>query len=194
VSRPPLGGFFDRCAPSWDNGCPAGLTAAISKIFAVARLHPGSRILDVGAGTGILYPFFLKAGAGAYTAVDSSPAMVQRFKAKHPEAAVLEADYEKPIVFPEPFDVIMIFNAFPHFRDEEAVFRRSRSYLSAGGRLFICHSMNREALNAHHRDAGGTVAGDVLISDARMAGLYRKAGFTAVRVENTDHFYSEGTK
>lgn len=194
MNRPPLTGFFDRHAPAWDSSQTAGIHGAIARIFAAADIRPGSRVLDVGAGTGILYPHFRDAVAGAYTAVDSSPEMVRQFKAKYPEALILETDYEKPIRFAGPFDIVMIFNAFPHFRDEEAVFRRSHSYLSPGGRLFVCHSMNREALNEHHRNAGGAVAGDVLISDDRMAGLYRKAGFTSVRVENKDHFYSEGTK
>lgn len=194
MNRPPLGGFFDRYAPDWDESQPAEIHEIVTRIFASANFGRGARVLDVGAGTGVLYPYFRAAGAGAYTAVDVSPEMVRQFKAKHPEADILEADYEKPVRFPGTFDAIMIFNAFPHFRDEEAVFRLSHLYLSPGGRLFICHSMNREALNAHHRNAGGAVSEDVLISDKRMAGLYRRAGFTAVRVENTDHFYSEGTK
>ena len=117
------------------------------------------------------------------TAVDISPEMVRQFRAKHPEARVIEADYEKPIRFPLSFDAIMIFNAFPHFRNEETIFRLSHSYLVPGGRLLLCHSMSREALNEHHHNAGGVVSEDVLISDERIAGLYRKAGFAAVRVE-----------
>jgi len=194
MSRPPLGGFFDGHAPAWDSYQDEGTHRAIARIFKTAGIRPGARVLDVGAGTGILYPYFLAAGVGAYTAVDVSPEMVRQFKAKHPEADVLEADYEKSIRFPGTFDAIMIFNVFPHFRDEETVFRLSHPYLSPGGRLFICHSMNRESLNAHHRNAGGVVSEDVLISDERMAGFYRNAGFSAVRIENTDHFYSEGKK
>jgi len=49
-------------------------------------------------------------------------------------------------------------------------------------------------LNEHHRLAGMVVAEDVLISDDRMTELYRQAGFKAIRVENTDLFFSEGTK
>lgn len=194
MSRPPLGGFFDRHAPTWDDCQTPGLHESIGRIFAAASFERGFRALDVGAGTGVLYPYFLAAGAVEYTAVDISPEMVRTFRAKHPEARVFEADYEKPIAFPRPFDTIMIFNAFPHFRDEEAVFGLSHSYLRPGGRLLICHSMNREALNAHHREAGDTVSEDILISDERMNGLYRKAGFTGVKVVNGDFFYSEGTK
>lgn len=194
MNRPPLGGFFDRHAPGWDESQPAEIHEIITRIFRTAAFRRGARICDVGAGTGVLYPYFLEAGAGAYTAVEISPEMVRRFRAKHPEARVLEADFEQPIPFPQPFDAVMIFNAFPHFRDQETVFRLAHSYLAEGGRLLICHSMNREALNAHHRDAGGPVSEDILISDERMAGHYRRAGFTAVRVENADYFYSEGTK
>ncbi len=194
MSRPPLGGFFDGHAPTWDENQTPGLHESIGRIFAAASFEPGLRVLDVGAGTGVLYPYFLAAGAGEYTAVDMSSEMVRTFQAKHPDAHVFEADYEKSIPFPRPFDAVMIFNAFPHFRNEETVFRLSSSYLRPGGRLFICHSMNREALNAHHRAAGSVVSEDILISDERMAGRYRQAGFSGVKVENGDFFYSEGTK
>ena len=194
MKRPNLGGFFDRHAPLWDSFQTEETRRAVVRIFADARIRPGSRVLDVGAGTGVLYPYFLEAGAGSYSAVDISAEMVREFKSKHPEADIIEADYEKPISFPCLFDVIMIFNAFPHFRDEEAVFRHSYSRLAPGGRLFVCHSLNRAALNEHHRNSGLDVAEDILISDDRLTDLYRKAGFRSVRVENTDHFYSEGTK
>jgi demethylmenaquinone methyltransferase/2-methoxy-6-polyprenyl-1,4-benzoquinol methylase len=186
--------FFDRHAPRWDSYQTKDTHRAIAEIFAAAGLRPGCRVLDVGAGTGILYPYFLEAGAVSYSAVDISPEMVREFKSKYPEAIIIEADYEKPIFFPCLFDVVMIFNAFPHFRNEEAVFAYSYSYLAPGGRLFVCHSMNREALNEHHRNSSLDVAEDVLISDDRMTDLYRMSGFMSIRVENTDHFYSEGTK
>jgi SAM-dependent methyltransferase len=120
--------------------------------------------------------------------------MVRLSRIKYPLATILQADFEKPIAFPDSFDAVMIFNTFPHFLDEESLFSRSHSCLKPGGRLFICHSLNREALNEHHRLAGMAVAEDVLISDARMRDLYTQAGFISIRVENTDIFYSEGTK
>ena len=194
MKRQRLRGFFDGHAPLWDSYQTEETHRAIARIFAAARIRPGSRVLDVGAGTGILYSYFFEAGAASYTAVDISPEMIRQFKSKHPEALVIEADFEKPISFPCLFDVVMIFNTFPHFHDEGAVFHHSHLYLAPGGRLLICHSMNRETLNEHHRNSGRDVAEDVLISDDRMTALYREAGFTSIRVENTDHFYSEGTK
>jgi cyclopropane fatty-acyl-phospholipid synthase-like methyltransferase len=185
--------FFDLHAPRWDSYQTDATYAAIGRILDAASIGPGQTVLDVGAGTGILYPYFRAAGVRAYTAVEISAEMARIFRAKHPDAEVIEADYEASIAFRRRFDMIMIFNAFPHFRDQAAVFERSRSYLEPGGRLLICHSLSREALAEHHRLAGGAVAGDVLVSDRRFRDLYRGAGFRLVRIENTDIFYSEGT-
>ncbi len=186
--------FFDRLAPLWDSYQTGETHAAIARIFAAAALSPGLRVLDVGAGTGILYPYFQSAGVSGYTGLDLAPEMVRLFKAKHPDAKVFEADFESPLpAFPVLFDLVMIFNTFPHFRDEESVFRRSRALLAPGGRLLICHSMSREVLNEHHRQAGEVVAEDVLVSDRRFRELYQRAGFSSIRVENGDFFYSEGT-
>ncbi len=186
--------FFDRHAPLWDSYQTAATHAAIVRSMNRAALRPGLRVLDVGAGTGILFPYFQALGVAAYTAVDVSPEMIRRLRAAHPGAAAVTADFEAPIPFPAPFDAVMIFNAFPHFRDEETVFARARDCLAPGGRLFICHSLNREGLREHHRQAGSDVAEDVLVSDERMAALYAGAGFSDVQVENTDIFYSEGTR
>jgi demethylmenaquinone methyltransferase/2-methoxy-6-polyprenyl-1,4-benzoquinol methylase len=186
--------FFDRHAPLWDSYQTPQTHAAIVRILERAALPPGARVLDVGAGTGILYPYLREGGAAAYTAIDISPEMIRRLRAAHPGAEAVVADFQEPMSFPAPFDAVMIFNAFPHFRDEEAVFLRARDCLAPGGRLFICHSLNREGLREHHRQAGSDVAGDVLIPDERMAALYAGAGFAAIQVENSDIFYSEGTR
>ena len=61
--------FFDRCAPSWD----AEMVRSDEKINTIldnARVHSGSRVLDVACGTGVLMPDYLSRGVASVTGID----------------------------------------------------------------------------------------------------------------------------
>lgn len=186
--------FFDRQAPLWDGQDHAQARERLPVILARAGVGRGDRVLDVGAGTGILVHFLEAAGVGEMAAVDVSPAMVREYRKKYPGRRVVAADFGQdrlPFVAGS-FTKILVFNSFPHFHEPAAVFREAFALLEAGGRLIICHSMSRAALNAHHRAAGRDVEGDVLIPDAAIAVLYRDAGFVRVVIDDGDYFYSAG--
>ena len=176
--------FFDRCAPSWDVGLVRN-EAVISAILDNAGVKAGVDVLDVACGTGVLFPDYLKRGVASLTAIDISPEMVKLARQKYPKVCVLCGDVEQT-VFDQCFDVIMIYNAFPHFPDPAGLIRRLSGLLRPGGRLSIAHGMSRAALDAHHSGSAHAVSMrllpeeevralmapyldvDVVISDDRM--------------------------
>ena len=161
--------FFDRCAPSWDVGLVRN-EAVISAILDNAGVQAGVDVLDVACGTGVLFPDYLQRGVASLTAIDISPEMVKIARQKFPEVKVLCGDVEQT-EFDRCFDVIMIYNAFPHFPDPARLIGRLARWVKPGGRLSVAHGMSREKLLQHHADTASRVSVD-LLEENELAALF----------------------
>ena len=73
-----VGAAYDQAAPGWDNG-PGRLYADLATALMVQPdvPVPGSRVLDLGAGTGIAGTAALAAGAARVVAADIAPGMLR---------------------------------------------------------------------------------------------------------------------
>lgn len=160
--------FFDRCAPSWDVGLVRN-EAVISAILDNAGVRAGIDVLDVACGTGVLFPDYLKRGVASLTAIDISQEMVKIAQQKSSKVRVLCGDVEQA-VFDRCFDVIMIYNAFPHFPDPERLIGRLARWVRPDGRLSVAHGMSREMLNHHHSGIASRVSVD-LLEENKLAAL-----------------------
>ncbi len=161
--------FFDRCAPSWDVGLVRN-EAVISAILDNAGVRAGVDVLDVACGTGVLFSDYLQRGVASLTAVDISPEMVKIAQQKFPEVRILCGDVEQT-VFERCFDVIMIYNAFPHFPDPARLIGCLARWVKPGGRLSVAHGMSREMLNHHHSGTASRVSVD-LLEENELAALF----------------------
>lgn len=161
--------FFDRCASSWDADLVRN-EAVISAILDNAGVQAGVDVLDVACGTGVLFPDYLQRGVASLTAVDISPEMVKIAQQKSPKVRVLCGDVEQT-VFDRCFDVIMIYNAFPHFPDPARLIGRLARWVKPGGRLSVAHGMSREMLNHHHSGTASRVSVD-LLGENELAALF----------------------
>lgn len=187
--------FFDELAPRWDSLERADIGVAINAILDRIRPLAVDEVLDVGCGTGILVPFLEARGVENYTGLDFSTGMAAEFSRKFPQRKIVVADYLTPNLFPaRSFSKILIYNSFPHFRRRKRLFENSFAYLKRGGGLFVAHSMNRAALDSHHRESGMAVRDHVLPSDAEFTKLYTRGGFRNIVVEDGKYFYSCGHK
>ena len=161
--------FFDRCAPSWDVGLVRN-EAVISAILDNAGVKAGVDVLDVACGTGVLFPDYLHRGVASLTAVDIAPEMVKIARQKFPQVKVLCGDVEQT-VFDQCFDVIMIYNAFPHFPDPVRLIGCLARWVKPGGRLSVAHGMSREKLLHHHSGTASRVSVD-LLEENELAALF----------------------
>ncbi|MDO4573426.1 MAG: class I SAM-dependent methyltransferase [Clostridia bacterium] len=145
--------FFDRLAPRWDEGQRRN-ESVIRAILDAAGITEGVSVLDVGCGTGVLFPDYLARNVRSLTAVDISPEMIRVAAGKFsdPRLTLLTGDVET-LRFEDSFDRCVVYNAFPHFPEPARLIRRLAGLLVPGGRLTIAHGMSRAAIDAHH--AGG---------------------------------------
>ena len=158
--------FFDRCASWWDADMVRN-EPIIARILDNGGIREGIRVLDVACGTGVLFPDYLRRGA-TVTGIDISQEMVKVAKGKFPQIEVLCGDVEET-PFPEPFDAVMVYNAFPHFPDPARLIRTLAGLVKPGGRLSIAHGMSRASLLNHHAGRASQVSIDLLHEDELKA-------------------------
>lgn len=157
--------FFDNCAATWDEGMVRS-DEIINRILDNARIGKGSRVLDVACGTGVLIPDYLKRQVASVTAVDISPEMIAIARSKFPEENVrfICADVEE-LPTDEKYDAIMVYNAFPHFPDPDALISHLSALLAPHGTLTVAHGMSREAIDAHHHGSAAGVSNGLMSAE-----------------------------
>lgn len=141
--------FFDRCAPWWDERQVID-EDVLTTIFTLGGIKSGADVLDVACGTGVLFPCYEKSNVASVTAIDVSPQMVEIAKRKFPQVEVVCGDAETHH-FEKQFDVVMIYNAFPHFANPQSTIAALAQATKIGGKLCIAHGMSRAALLKHHQ-------------------------------------------
>lgn len=183
--------FFDRLAPTWDGELIRN-EAVIRKILDNAGIRPGVNVLDVACGTGVLIPDYLQRGAASVTAIDISPEMARIAGEKFPQATVLCGDAEQTD-FGRLFDVIMIYNAFPHFPEPQRLVEGLGKWLKPGGRLSVAHGMSRRKLQTYHGKTASKVSIDLLEAGA-LAALFTPYYRVDVQISDDTMYQVCGTK
>ena len=189
--------FFDRAAVEWDASEVEETHARLREIVAGLGIEPGSTVLDVGTGTGVLVPLLLEAtdGKGQIVALDFSGEMLRRAQAKGHPVAYVQGDAQR-LPFPAyTFDWVICNAVFPHFPDKQRALGEISRVLRKGGRLVICHTASRQAINKFHHSAGGIVAHDTIPDEKVMRQLLREAGLGEVRVwDEPDRYLALGQR
>ncbi|WCJ58963.1 class I SAM-dependent methyltransferase [Fontisphaera persica] len=174
--------YFDQLAPRWDTQCsnPAAVLQRLASLRARLPLRPGLHLLEVGCGTGQITGWLAaQVAPGQVVAVDFSPAMLEIARARGiPGAVFCQADICQGPPPGGPFDAALCFNAFPHFRDQDAALRHLAAALQPGGVLLVLHLCGSEALNQFHHQLNPPVNHDhlppldcwpVMLRDAGLA-------------------------
>lgn len=188
-----IGRYFDERALTWDQIMePSGDKHLM--IAQLAGVHEGSRVLDVGCGTGIMAPAYLQLGAERVVGLDLSEGMIEHARANYADVPDKRLAFECADVIDyesdEPFDVIVVYNAFPHILDKDALVQAIARLLKPAGRFLVAHGMSRAKLNAHHHDVPSEVTSD-LLSAEESAKPFR-ACFDIDMVADTPYVYFFG--
>lgn len=183
--------FFDFFAPRWDNE-PIADIAIINTILDNANVYENLDVLDIGCGTGVMFPFYMERSVKSITAVDLSPEMVKIAKGKFPQADVICGDAEN-ITFDKQFDVVMIYNAFPHFPDPEKLIENLSKAVKENGRISIAHGMSKKELDDIHMKSAGYVS-NILPECEELAELLSPYFNVDIKISNDKMYQVSGTK
>lgn len=190
--------FFNALAEKWDTICCHDRNR-VNRILDMAEVAPGDTVLDVGTGTGILIPFLQeRIGATGYIdAVDIAEAMlaVARGKTSGQNVTFIHGDILKLDIEPEYYHQVLCYSVFPHFLDKLGALIVLSRFLKPEGRLTVCHSQGRDAINRLHRNFAPAIADDHLPSLETVVGLFIAAGLEPVcGVDNDELFVISGRK
>jgi ubiquinone/menaquinone biosynthesis C-methylase UbiE len=180
--------FFNKVADTWDKRFQTQeLTKFLEQLVPAFGLAPKQKVLDVGAGTGILIPFLLQAvgPAGQIEAIDYAEKMATICRSKYahiPNVRVTIQEAEK-LDFPsQTFDAVICFGSFPHIENKEEALRQMNRVLKPGRKLIIAHALSSEEIETHHHKSAAPVAHDVLPDRTAMKQMLKQAGFTETNI------------
>ena len=139
--------FFNKVATNYVHDD----SIAIEELLDSLNLSKFPRILDLGCGKGIISDRLLQRNSGEVIAIDLSDKMIEFAKQENRQSKVkfINADFYD-FTSEKPFDMIICFDAFPHFLDVDSYVKKAASLLKTGGELIIAHDIGREELNSHH--------------------------------------------
>jgi ubiquinone/menaquinone biosynthesis C-methylase UbiE len=179
--------YFNSKADIWDEKIAEKDFSKLENMAKNLYIQTGSKVLDVGTGTGIFIPFLLqKIGAkGELFCLDSAERMLEKARKKNFNGNIeyVCSDISNTQLGDEIFDVVVCYSSFPHFRDKAKALVEIKRLLKKGGRLFICHTSSRVSINEIHQRIP-ELSKDIIPDKEEMWHLLSSAGFGQIDVRD----------
>lgn len=186
--------FFNKMAPSWDENSSFD-ESKVRSVLSIAGISERVRILDVACGTGVLIPCLLDKRPECVVAIDISPAMAEiaHKKFSDPCLTILNVDFHW--FDDDGFDLITLFNSYPHFPDRARFIQHAYRLLNTGGRLLIFHDKSRDQINGRHKRNNDVKQVSTALRPCHEEAIHFSGLFDVDVMADTNHLYIlSGTK
>ncbi len=113
---------------------------------------------------------------------------------EYPNVKFVVGDVLGEIFQNHSFDGIVCYSMFPHFEDKHIAITTLAKMLKKNGKLVICHSQSRDAINNLHKDLDGPVREDRLPPMDVFKKMFSNAGLNiSVEIDSEEMFVIIGT-
>ena len=185
--------YFDYIADQWDTLVDNDSVTRLNKMVTCLPIKEESIILDIGSGTGVLFPLLLRIirDKGKLVALDSSRNMLLQAKAKKWENIInfIQADVHALPLIEHQFDFAICYSSFPHFSNKLAALNEMARVLKIGGTLAIIHTASMREINALHQKIGGPVRNHIIPEGKEVHAMLHHAGFDKIDIHDNPDSY-----
>jgi SAM-dependent methyltransferase len=140
---------FDRAGDAYERGRPGYPADAVEFLVSALGISPGTRVLDLAAGTGKLTRQLVPTGADL-VAVEPVAGMRSKFAEVVPSVPVLEGTAEQIPLASGSLDAVLCAQAF-HWFDAERAQREIHRVLRPGGGLGMIWNVRDEVVEWERR-------------------------------------------
>ncbi len=151
--------FFNGIAREW-NEINAFPDEHIIDLISTLPIKRGDRVLDVACGTGRISGLLYSLSGREIDAIDCAENMIALAKQNVKEGVnfILGDFYDVT----GDYDIVVVFDAYPHFLDVERFANACSNSVKKGGYLAVIHDCSRAELASFHADTAKAVSRDVL--------------------------------
>jgi len=185
--------YFDDIGDNWDKDLTAEDLERLTHIIDTFHLREGSKVCDLGCGTGVLFDMLRRrvGRSGFIVGVDFAPRVAHKAARNFPfhNIGVVEAEASALPFGRAAFDLVGSFAAFAHFSRKGQTIHEAYRILRPGGRMVIIHLAGRAELAREHHMAGGPIDHDELPDSARLEEMFRGGNFSRHSLTETDTLY-----
>ena len=135
-ATPAASAIFDATAEGYAATMAPSLRPVAAEVVRRAQLHPGEKVLDVGAGTGIAAAAAHAAGA-VVVGLDGAPGMIAIARRDVPSVDFVVGDFMSLPFEDGAFDVVISSHALLFADDRVGALREWRRVCRSGGRLSL---------------------------------------------------------
>jgi len=179
--------FFDSTAEHWSPELGQREQLILQNLCKRIReqTETSDLILDVGCGTGILFPFIQER---KFIGIDFSLRMLKRAQQHCPPelASLVAADAHEFPFKDSSFGHIVFLSVIPHFDDRAQVFRESHRILRSHGTLSVVHLLPAARINQIHSSVGEPIAHDYLPDIKELGEAISESGFAVEEIHEDD--------
>jgi ubiquinone/menaquinone biosynthesis C-methylase UbiE len=184
--------YFNALAKTWDETARNNDPDKLKALAKLLDLPNAGRILDVGTGTGGFLPYIKEQlnGKSQIISIDFAINMVALAKGKQTGNGIqfICAEIETLRFDTELFDSVVCYSTFPHFHNKLLALRNIFTTLKPGGRLYICHSANRDHINQIHSNVPD-LRDHLIPEDNEMKELLIASGFIEYKIDSKEDYY-----